>query len=279
MERNLITGFSVDPAGPVLFATQDLVSLQTGQRLNWALSPQRYCTGYDEPGGGIGHCPDDAPAGTGGRCEKCLERTRILPCLRCTGATCGNPARRAKCVFADHYVYLACYSNELFKVGVTKVERLERRIIEQGAWAAIAVAAAGGQEVRRLETAVSRAGWPDRVNMLSLLGDASLPAAQAEELLRQEARRIVQRLPDEPFVHDGRMVYVVEAYPALEARPRLLDPNTDPLAGTVVGIRGGYLLLQVDEQLLTISLRALIGRELSQRTQDIAGPAQASLAF
>lgn len=279
MERNLITGFSVDPGQPSIFATASLVSLKPGQTINFTLSPERWCVGFDDPQGEVGPCPEEALAEGGGRCESCTEKTRILPCLRCTGATCGNPARRSKCVFSDHYVYLACYSETLFKVGVTRVERLERRIAEQGAWSAIAIAAAGGQEVRRLENAVMRAGWPDRVNMLGLLQDRPVDKDRSEELLRLQARRISERLPEERFVVDGPFVYTADQFPSLEERPREINPDTDPLSGQIVGTRGGYLMLRVEEQLLCVSLRGLVGRELSERQAPIAGPAQSALAI
>lgn len=279
MERNLITGFSVDPQQPAIFATAALIGLDPEKEINYNLSPERWCVGYDDPQGEIGPCPDNSLAGGGGRCEACTEKTRILPCLRCTGATCGNPARRKKCVFSDHYVYLACYSEQLFKVGVTRVERLERRISEQGAWGAIAIAAAGGQEVRRLEHAISRAGWPDRVNMLSLLGDSPVEEDKAQELLRGEARRIASRIPDEHFTDQGPFVYTAPEFPDIKGRPRLLNPETDPLSGTILGMRGGYLVLSVEQQLVAVSLRSLVGRELSERTSPMAGPAQAALAI
>lgn len=279
MERNLITGFSVDPEQPAIFATAAMISMAPGKEINYQLSPERWCVGYDDPQGEVAPCPDNALSDSGGRCESCTEKTRILPCLRCTGATCGNPARRKKCVFSDHYVYLACYSETLFKVGVTRVERLERRISEQGAFGAIAIAAAGGQEVRRLEYAVSRAGWPDRVNMLSLLSDQSVDKDKAEELLRKEARRIMSRIPDEHFTDEGPYVYTAPEFPEVPGKPRLLNPETDPLSGTILGMRGGYLILQVDDRLFTISLRGLVGRELTERSAPVAGPAQEALAI
>ena len=279
MERNLVTGFSVDPDQPAIFATAALVSLKPGETINFAVSEQRWCVGFDDPQGELGPGPDGALSQSGGRCDKCTEKTRILPCLRCIGANCGNPARRSKCVFSDHYVYLACYSQELFKVGVTRVERLENRICEQGAWGAIAIAAAGGQEVRRLEHAVALAGWPDRVNMLGLLDEQPIEAKEAERLLRRQARRIISRLPEEHFTHEGPFVYTAHRFPKVTSRPRALSPGTDPLSGKIIGMRGGYLLLEADQQLLTVSLRGLMGRELSARDAPVAGPVQGALAI
>lgn len=279
MERNLISGFSVDPSGPAIFATASLISLKPGELINFSLSAERWCLGFNDPQGALGPCPDQSLAETGGRCSSCMNKSRVPPCPRCNGVTFGGPALRAGCVCFDHYVYLACYSNNLFKVGVTGVKRLERRICEQGAWAAIAIAAAGGKEVRRLETAVTRAGWPDRVRMLGLLGDSPVASQEAEQLLRSEALRISVRLPEEKFVSDGPFIYVADQFPLIQERPREINPSTDPLSGKVVGMRGGYLMLEAEEQLLAVSLRNLIGRELAERSAPIAGPVQTTLIF
>lgn len=280
LEKDLITGFSVAPEEPSIFATQQLVDLSPGREINFTLSPERWCVGFDEPGGTVAPCPDQALAKGGDRCEKCTDRTRILPCLRCKGDRCGNPARRAGCVFSDHYVYLACYGEDLFKVGVTRIERFPRRILEQGAWGAIAIAAAGGQEVRRIEYAISQAGWPDRVNMLPLLTQEPVSDKQTQELLRLQARRIAQRLPDERIVSDGPYVYVAKHYPRVSGMtPRTLDPERDPLAGTILGIRGGWLLLQAGEETVAASLRNLNGREIKARESSVLGPAQGAFAF
>ena len=280
LEKDLITGFSVDPESPSLFATQQLVDLSAGREINFELSPERWCVGFDEPAGTVGPCPDGSLAKGGDRCEACMERTKLLPCLRCTGDRCGNAARRSNCVFSDHYVYLAAYTPELFKVGVTRIERFERRILEQGAWGGIAIAAAGGQEVRRIESAISRVGWPDRVQMLPLLADKPMDKEQAEELLRLQTRRIIQRLPEERIVADGPFVYHAEHYPQIDGMvPRTLDPQVDPLAGTILGIRGGWLLLKAGEENVAVSLRNLNGRELKERDSEVVGPAQGALAF
>jgi len=289
--RDLITGFSVDPHEPVLFARQSLVSLRNGEQLNFSVSAQRWCTGFDEPGGKIGPCPDHAPATEGDKCEMCNLRTRRTPCVICKGATCANPARRTACVFASHLVYLACYDipvedehgrrlNKPFKVGVTRAERLDRRIIEQGAWAAIAVAAAGGQEVRRIETMIERAGWPDRLNVVPLLARPKVDPHTAEALLRDEVRRIAKRVTEVSFRFDGPFTYAGDHFPApMMIPPRTLDPKTDPLAGTVVGMRGGHLLLDAGGETVAVTLRSLSGRELTAREEPVLGLAQGSLAF
>lgn len=291
-ERDLITGYSPDPKQPVLFARRSLLSLAPGEQLNYDLSSVQYCVGFDDPLGAMGACPEQAEAVTGSQCEGCMVKTRRQACLACTGRTCINRARYASCVPADHHVYLACYDvplvdaetdrrmNRPFKVGVTRAERFERRIVEQGAWAAIGIASAGGQEVRRIEHQIMKAGWPDRLNVLSLLARPRVQPRDAELLLRDEVRRISKRLPDLPLVDDGRFTWAGDHFPAeLALPPRTLDPRQDALAGTVIGLRGGYLLLDVASEHVAVALRGLTGRELSPRSAEVLGPAQGAFAF
>lgn len=289
--RDLITGHSVDPSNPVLFARRSLVSLQVGEQLNYQLSRDRWCVGYDEPNGGIGPCPDQNLAMENDQCLKCSNRTRLKDCLRCTGASCRNLARRSDCVFSDHLVYLACYElprfdghghrlNRPFKVGVTRRERFEQRIVEQGAWGAIGIAAAGGQEVRNIEYQIFKAGWPDRMNILPMLTQQPIPAATAERLLREEVVRIAEQLRHIHLVSDGPFTYAGDHFPEpMTIPPRTLDPKHDALAGTVVGLRGGYLFLDCAGETVAVALRSLSGRELLPRSEEITGPAQISLAF
>ena len=116
--------------------------------------------------------------------------------------------------------------------------------------------------------------------MLPLLADTAMKPEETEKLLRMQTRRIIQRLPEERIVADGPFVYHAAHYPQIEGMvPRTLDPEVDPLAGTILGIRGGWLMLDAAGENVAISLRNLNGRELRSRESDIVGPAQGALAF
>lgn len=278
--RDIITGYTLASA-PTLYHTAGQISLDPGDVLNFRLSEQRYCTGYDDPAGGMFSCPEASEAVQSTQCLACVERALREVCHACTGRTCGNPARYKTCVPVEHFVYLAFYRDDLIKVGVTKAERLRTRIVEQGAWAAIPIAQAGGQEARRIEHEVAMAGWVDRTKMLPLLVDEAPERERCEQLLRMELIKVAQRLPDIRFMKDGPLVWAAERYPAaLVHPPRQLDPRTDPLAGRVLGVRGSYLLLDVEVETVACSLRALPGRELTRVEGELVlGPAQRALIF
>lgn len=277
--RNIIAGYMVGDA-PAFSNNHGLQSLETGTEINLSLSSQRYCIGYDDPRGGVVSCPHETVAMQGAQCLDCLDKARLRPCLMCIGATCGNPARRQKCVFTDHYVYLAAYDLETIKVGVTKSSRLPERIREQGALGAIAIAAAGGQEVRRIEHAINQAGWRDRVNLLPMLCSGEINASDCEAHLREELHRVRGRVGHTQFMLEGSFVWCAESYPAkLDFPPRQLDPRTDPVAGIIMGIRGGLLLIDVGGEPIACALRSLVGREILAMDEAPRGPAQGAFVF
>lgn len=286
--RNLITGYSVSEQ--VLFHVKGLQTLEPGTGLNYRLSRERWCIGFDAPDGQTHSCPKSERAVQGAQCMDCFYSAQIAPCLRCNGMTCGNPARRAGCVFEDHFVYLALYAPGMFKVGVTRAHRLETRIKEQGALGAIAIAAAGGQEVRRIEKAISGKDpqrWPEKVNLSALLASPWMQPQECEQQLREEAERIAERVEGVRFLPEGPFVWVADHYPRpLRVPPRHLNPATDPIAGWVEGIRGGYLLLRLgqseQDEVVACSLASLVGREVLEigaPEEALLGPAQGAFAF
>lgn len=294
--RDLITAYTLAQQPAILYHVGGLISLAPGEELTWRLSPERWCVGFDAPDGTKGSCPDDARAVQGDKCLDCHNRTAMEVCMRCTGLRCANPARRAGCVFADHYVYLAFYGSatadgaeEIVKVGVTKVERFPTRLLEQGALGGVAICAAGGQEARRIEKLVNDAGWVDRTDILGLLARPRERARLAEPLLREHARRVALRLPGVVWMDEGPFVWVADRYPEpLTMPPRRLAPGRDPLAGTVHGVRGGYLMLTLPafddapsapRETVAVPLRSLPGHEITPLGDEHAGPAQGALLF
>lgn len=285
--REIITAYTLAQQPCVLYHTSGMISLGVGEELRYTLSESRWCVGFDQPDGDKGSCPDDALAELGAQCRCCSQRTQLEVCMRCNGSRCINAARRARCVFADHYVYLAFYSDQLIKVGVTKMDRFQTRIAEQGALGAIAIVSAGGQEARRIEHAINMAGWIDRTDILPLLAAEHAGAGEAEALLRQEAMKIRKRIPGVVWMEEGPFVWSAGRYPPpLRMAPRKLVPGRDPLAGDIYGIRGGYLMLTLpaldgftERETVACPLRSLPGRELRALGDRFAGPAQGALVF
>jgi hypothetical protein len=190
---------------------------------------------------------------------------------------CNNPQRREKCVFQDHFVYLAYYTDDLVKVGVTRSDRFRQRIGEQGAIGAMAIAGAGGQDVRRIEHEIAEAGWRDRTNLLPLLILPTPERQRVRETLHKEYERVAARLPHLKF-HQGDEIWMADHYPqAVQFPPRQIDPRSDPLTGIVEGVRGNYILVRNSSETMLCSLRALQGREILTTESEREGLAQGTL--
>ena len=287
VERDLVTGYDAAARPAVVHHTTGQVLLTPGADVAYVLGAERWCIGYRTPAGDTGPCPDAARAAVGAACASCATATMLQPCItRCTGARCVNAARRRSCVPVAHYVYLAYYADDVIKVGVTKRERFAARITEQGALAAVAIHAAGGQDVRALETRVRTAGYVDRTDVVPLLCTPHPAPAHMEDVLRETAARVAVRMPDVPWMSRGPMVTCTPHYPApLLVPPRVLDAAHDPLCGTVLGVRGGHVLLQLPASVPgaargvgVLSLRSLLGRTIAPASgESLCGPGQLAL--
>lgn len=114
--------------------------LLPGKTLSLKILNEHKCIGYKDP--------DDTPQsckalatyrlGPDGRCPICKSKNRISDCSRCHGI-CINPEGRVYCK-QPHIIYLAAFSPDFIKIGVSTERRWKRRIAEQGANLAVIIA-------------------------------------------------------------------------------------------------------------------------------------------
>jgi hypothetical protein len=130
----------------------ETVELDPGTRLDYRLG-DRHCAGTLTDGRHRACDAESAPW--------CPDHASTWVCARCTG-TCLKD--EMDCV-ADHAVYLAAFAPDTFKVGVTKVDRLETRLREQGAdRAAHLRTVENGRIAREIEAELAES-IPDRVRV------------------------------------------------------------------------------------------------------------------
>jgi hypothetical protein len=158
----------------------------------------------------------------------------------------------------EHVAYLALFGHESVKVGVTARRRGDRRLMEQGAAAALLFAEGDGVTIRRLERAATGVrGVTDQVRtrrkVAGLLEDLSPAAARA----RLSAARddVAGGLPDEMAPHvlaEPVFTFLRDRYPGtLPPAPlhwlRRLTAG-DRLGGTVATVVGALVVLEPDAQ-------------------------------
>ena len=219
--------------------------LRAGTSLSLRLGARR-CAGRIE---GDVHYPCDRQTS-----PYCPDHIDSWICARCTG-TC---LKAEMDCFQTHAVYLAAFPPDTFKVGVTKLDRLETRLREQGAHRAAHVhTVSNGRIARELEAEIANR-LVDRVRIETKIDGLA-------GSLDQDAWN---RLLDEFEVIDR---YTFDYGFDLDRRPIRETMAT----GTVVGVQGRLLVLERGGTTYVVDMRDLVGYELAER--DGASRLQSSL--
>ena len=261
---------------------KELHSLHIGSILAFSIDAPRNCIGYRPPGAqSLIPCPDSATGISSTQCPSCFEKALILPCLRCTGERCRNPARRESCVRPDnHALYLASFAPGVIKVGVTRWERRQERLAEQGARAAIICGRDDGQMVRRAESQIKRLGVPDRLQpreKLRLLTVACDVAQMEQELV--EVLAGLKRRMHASWIEPEQIP--MPSIDVLSSVPRLLEPKPGmALRGEVMAISGQTLLVRNDSnEIVALEVTSLAGYQMSALAEEQGSNGQLALAL
>ncbi|KDE57624.1 hypothetical protein EL22_10835 [Halostagnicola sp. A56] len=211
-------------------------SLEPGTELSYTLG-SRHCAGVIDDDG---HVPCDRPDA-----PYCEFHTSTWVCARCTG-TCLKDEMDC---YEDHAVYIAAFAPDTFKVGVTKLWRLETRLREQGADRAAHIhTVSNGRIARELEADI------------------------AEELVdRVRTRAKVASLA--ATVDDAAWADVLAAFDVIDRFEfdYGLDLETRPVretvaSGTVVGVKGRLLVLENGGTTYAVDMRDLVGYDLLEES-------------
>ncbi len=231
-------GYEPTARGPALIESdgESIVHrpIERGDEFAYTLGSRR-CAGTIDHATGTHHPCDRS------RAPYCAAHSTTWVCARCTG-TCLKDEMDC---FDEHAVYLAAFAPDTFKVGVTRLERLETRLREQGADRAAHVhTVSNGRIARELEAEIAR-DLDDRVSVRRKIDGlaASVDEPAWESLL--ESFGVVER-----FAFD----YGFE----LPARPVRETIAT----GTVVGIKGRVLVLEQGGTNYAVDMRELVGHEV-----------------
>jgi hypothetical protein len=213
-------------------------SFDSGRELSWSLG-ERHCAGVvtDE-----GHDACDVPDA-----PYCEHHQSTWVCARCTG-TCLKDEMDCH---DDHAVYLAAFAPDQFKVGVTKLWRLETRLREQGADRAAHVRTVdNGRIAREIESGLA-AEIPDRVRVPKKIAglDRAVDPAAWERLLAEFD-------PIETYDFDYGLSLSEQ-------------PVAETLAsGTVRGAKGRVVVIENGGTSYAVDLRDLVGYELVPEATD-----------
>ncbi|WP_318569830.1 DUF2797 domain-containing protein [Salinigranum marinum] len=225
--------------GPAPDGNVDSIALDPGTTLSWSLG-ERHCAGAV-----YGHGADEGPehvACDAPEAPYCPAHTSTWVCARCTG-TCLKDEMDC---YDDHAVYLAGFAPDSFKVGVTKLWRLETRLREQGAdRGAHLYTVSSGRIARELEAEI---------------------ATDLSDFVRVDTKRagLGSRIDADAWERLLDGFDVLDRYEfdyGLELTER---PVAETIAtGTVRGTKGRLLVLDHAGSTYAVDLRDLVGYELA----------------
>lgn len=212
--------------------------LPTGRHLEYTLGTRR-CAGTIVEG-------DHRSCGSHGG-PYCEEHTSTWVCARCTG-TCLKDEMDC---FEEHAIYLAAFAPATFKVGVTRVWRLDTRLREQGADRAAHIhTVSDGRVAREIEHEIARE-IGDRVRVPTKIRGLD----ESADLVAWRAL-LAEYEPIETFAFE----YDLD----LPERP----VRETILSGTVLGTKGRILLLERGGTTYAVDMRDLVGYEVSEGTTE-----------
>jgi len=180
-------------------------------------------------------------------CDLCIVKPEL--CHYAQG-TCREPTWGLAHCMQPHYVYLANTAG--VKVGITRASQLPVRWLDQGAVQALPVFRVSSRYQAGLLEVALKKHVTDRTNWRQMLrGEPEFHNLQArrDELLGQCGDNIITSIPSS---NEQTSILLEEAethtftYPILRYPPRVtaLDFHKTPhVAGTLLGIKGQYLLL------------------------------------
>ncbi len=208
------------------------IELSPGKRLSYTLDG-RHCAGTLHEGQHLSCAADDAPY--------CQDHSHVWVCARCTG-TCLKDEMDC---YDSHAVYLAAFAPDVFKVGVTRRERLETRLREQGA--------DRGAHIRTVSN--GRIAREIEANLATEISDRiRVPTKQQglhESVDEQAWERLLSGFD------------VIERYQFSHGADLDDQPLTEVMAtGTVRGTQGRLLVLDRNNSSYAVDMRELVGFEL-----------------
>lgn len=234
-----------------------------GQKLSLEFDfSTKYCTGWlDFDNHCSQACPDGATVDEKyENCLKCRNRTGFNPAFYHADSV---SAQQEKINQNPHFLYLAYFSPEVIKVGISQEERGIRRLLEQGARLALKLETfASALIARQYEAKIAKLdGIMETVAASKKLGLIKQPlnTTVAEQTLADALMRIHHQLGlDFP----NRTLITCEEYFHTDGRDfsSVIDmTGNSTMAGTVVSIIGPILITDYDGQLLAYNVKKFIG--------------------
>lgn len=232
-----IVGYDRTPEPALVIASSgsiQRVSLDVGVRIDYGLE-ERTCAGRIHNAVHQPCTQETAPW--------CDAHAETWVCARCRG-TCLKDEMDC---FVEHVVYLAIVAPDSVKVGVTKANRFERRMHEQGAdRGAIIRSTANGRIAREIEASIAQ-DLPDRIDTHKKISglQQNIDEDVWDHLVSEYATT---------RVHEPSYAFTVDDQPIPETLA----------TGEVCGTKGRLLVLQRGDSTYVSDMRELVGYQVQR---------------
>lgn len=234
-----------------------------GKAFSWTLDRSlRYCTGWVDITKHQAHvCPDQATVeGKYEQCIACRNRTGFNPAFYYAQTV----SEQQQIVNQQpHFLYLAYFSPELVKVGISQKARGTRRLLEQGARLALKLEAFPNAEIARqyeariaaLDGIVEHVVTRKKLELLEKAFDEKLASTTLNRLLDNISSSLNISFPNSQIIETSPH-YRDEG---LSLANTVILENPTGFTGSVKAVIGSLAVVEYSERLLVYNLKSLIG--------------------
>lgn len=218
------------------------------------------------------------------KCEICKRADEYFPCQFCNGYNCDRfrekPIENCE---ASHMVYLALFTPELIKVGVSRLSREKIRQVEQGShFTSIIAEGLSGISARKMESMLCKYGFPDKIPISQkkdfLFPEISLEKGkdilrgkirEAQEIIRAEMPELSKFLLLEEKFWDNRNSYA-ENFDWITSSPKAVHFLTlkkeESVSGKIVVVKGAYFGIETEDEFVVLCAKDILGHTISLET-------------
>ncbi|MBI5414870.1 DUF2797 domain-containing protein [Candidatus Peregrinibacteria bacterium] len=246
-----------------------------GENLTLSITSGIKCAGY-EKNGVWNPCPHENVGSR--KCPDCKQKEGLSVAQFCDGDNLGMfSSEDLEKLQTPHYLYLALFQKDMFKVGVSSVSRGYLRQMEQGTHFALILAEGmGGILARQAEKFLTKCGIPDKI-LSSQKKEFLFPDISEEEgkrvLLSAIQKYIPALLHDRPeiksFLKEPCEFLNFENYFHLQDAKNCQKPLHaislklgDILSGKVLSVKGSFLVMETDREKIILNAKDLFGFEI-----------------
>lgn len=176
----------------------------------------------------------------------------------------------------SHIIYLAFFSENLIKIGVSKNSRKNLRQIEQGALATLFIAETpDGIAARQIETILRQSGLADKIQISQkkkcFMSDLS--ESEIEKFMQKKFEAHLQALDehehlrefilDQPeFVSWENTYNLGKIKSSVKNLHHVLLNENEWVSGTIVALRGPFVIVETEDEQVVISAKSLLGLDI-----------------